>query len=283
MNKIDNKLNNFKFFMGSPALVWQILFLAIPFIFIFFVSFFTTNFEFNISYFFSIINFDHLKIISRTLLVSFFNTILCLLIAYPIAYFLAFRTGKHKNLWLTFLMLPLWVNFLVQVYAWFFVLEQNGIINSTLLTLGIISSPLHLINNIFAITIVMVHVYLPFMIMPLYNVLEKFDFQLIEASEDLGASKWQTFKKITFPLSLPGVYLGFFLVFVMSFGEVAIPVLLGGNKTFFVGSLISQYFLGVRNVPKGSAFTLLSLIILVATMFLLYLIFRKKRSLEVAK
>lgn len=269
-------LNKLTFFVSTPAILWQAIFLGIPLLFIFASTFFDQSF-FKVSFknLFSVIDYIHLKIILRTLIVSLLNTILCLIIAYPVAYFLAFKTHKSRNLLLSFLLLPLWINFLVQVYSWFFVLEQNGLINSTLLSLGIISKPLHLINNTFSVVLVMVHVYLPFMIMPLYNVLEKFDFQLIEASKDLGASKWQTFKRITFPLSLPGVYLGFFLVFVMSFGEVAIPLLMGGNKSLFVGSLISDYFLGARNIALGSAFTLFSSIILGIALFIFYLLFRK--------
>lgn len=274
----NDRLNNFKFFVGLPALLWQILFLLIPLLFILILSFLGNNFTLQIDHFFSVLNYPHIKIILRTLLIAFFNTMFCLIIAYPVAYFLAFKAGKTKNLWLTFLMLPLWVNFLVQVYSWFFVLERNGLINSLLLSLNIISKPLHLINNLFAVMIVMIHVYLPFMIMPIYNVLEKFDFQLIEASLDLGATKWQTFKKITFPLSLSGVYLGFFLVFVMSFGEVAIPILLGGSKTFFVGSLISQYFLGIRNIQKGATFTLISGLTLAVTLFIIFCIFKQNKK-----
>ena len=173
---------------------------------------------------------------------------------------------------LVFLTLPLWVNFLVQTYAWFFILEHNGLINKLLLHVGLISQPLHLVNNIFAIILVMFHVNLPFMIMPIYNVLEKMDPELIEASKDLGASDWETFKTITLPLSKSGVQLGSFLVFVMSFGEFIIPNLLGGEKIILVGPLISQYFLSPSSMASGAAFTILSsLALIVFLAFLLIL------------
>lgn len=277
MEKKNNHLDNFAFFVSMPALLWQFIFLVIPILFIIGSSFFDKSlFLFNTKHILSVVDNAHLKVIIRTLIVSLANTLICLLIAYPVAYYLAFKSKKFKNILLSLLMLPLWINFLVQVYSWFFILEYNGFINSSLISLGIIAKPLNLINNTFAVLLVMVHVYLPFMIMPLYNVLERFDSQLIEASQGLGATKWQTFKNITFPISLPGVYLGFFLVFVMSFGEVAIPMLLGGNKTLFVGSLISDYFLGARNIPLGAAFTLYSSLFLGITLLLFYIFFRKK-------
>lgn len=279
MNKVINTfLDELKFFVSTPALLWQFIFLIIPLFFIFITSFFNENLTIDLSNFFSVLNYPHLKIIGRTLIISLINSFLCLIIAYPVAYFLAFKTKKFKNIWLTILMLPLWVNFLVQVYSWFFILEKQGIVNNILLSFGFINQPLHLINNFFAVFLVMLHVYLPFMIMPLYNVLEKFDFQLIEASLDLGATRWETFRKITLPLSLSGVYLGFFLVFVMSFGEVAIPLLLGGSKNLFVGSLISQYFLGTKDTQKGSAFTLLSGLTLALTLSIFYYITKRRRS-----
>ena len=278
MQKIKKSfLSEIPFFVSLPALLWQILFLFIPFLFILYLSFSKTAlFGFTFENFAAVINFTHLQIIFRSIVIAFFSTIVCLIIAYPVAYFLAFKAQKWKSFCLFLLTLPLWVNFLVQVYAWFFVLEKEGIVNKILIFLRLTKEPVHMMNNTFAIVLVMIHVYLPFMIMPLYNVLEKFDVELIEASLDLGASKWKTFFWVTFPLSLSGVYLGFFLVFVMSFGEVVIPLLLGGGKKLFVGTLISEYFLGARNMPRGAAFTIFSSIILGITLIVFYALLRKK-------
>lgn len=269
--------DEFSFFIVAPAFLWQIMFLWAPLIFVLFLGFMNSDSShFTLDNFKAIINFTHLKVILRSLIIAVMNTFLALLFAYPVSYFIVFRSKKWKNVLLFFLTLPLWVNFLIQVYSWFFLLEYHGIINQILMTIGIIKYPLHLVNNSFAVLLVMLHVYLPFMIMPLYNALEKIDYNLIEASADLGANKWDTFLKITFPLSLPGVYLGFFLVFVMSFGEVAIPMLLGGNKILFVGNLISEYFLGAKNVNRGSAFTLLSGLFLGLILLCLYFILNRK-------
>jgi len=267
----------FRFFVSLPALLWQIFFLLIPFLIILLSTFFSKGLlNFDINYFVSVLDYPHIKILVRTLAIAFLNTTLCLLLAYPVAYFIAFNGSKYKFFWLTLLMLPLWIEFLVQVYAWFFVLDEHGLINSTLLSLGLISEPLHLMNNLFGVILVMIYIYLPFMIMPLYNVLEKIDTQLIEASQDLGASKWKTFTTVTLPLSMSGIYLGFFLVFSMSFGEVAIPMLMGGNKTLFNGILISQYYLSTKDTPMGAAFTLVNGIVLALILFIFYRLFKRK-------
>lgn len=172
---------------------------------------------------------------------------------------------------------------MVQVYSWFFVLEHNGLLNTILLKLGIIQQPLHLLNNTFAIYLVMVYCYLPFMIMPLYSALEKIDRRVFEAAADLGATQWQTFIRVTVPLSMAGIRTGFFLVFVPSFGELVVPILLGGGKQLFVGPLITQYFLSARNPALGAAFTCISCIMLLIAVGLLYLFFKKYMGTTTAK
>ena len=137
-------------------------------------------------------------------------------------------------------------------------LDYNGLINTALLKMGVIQEPLHMINNMYAIIVVMIYYYLPFMMMPLYSILEKIQHDMLEASMDLGATHWQTFKRITIPLSMSGVKTGVFLVFVPAFGEFAIPAIIGGGQQMFVGSLVSHYFLAARDNQLGAAFTMLS-------------------------
>jgi len=190
--------------------------------------------------------------------------LLSLLLAYPVAYYLALKVGRRwKNLLLFLLTLPFWTNFLIQVYSWVFVLDHNGLLNSLLLKLGIINEPLHMVNNVYAIFLVMVHYYLPFMIMPLYSILEKIQHDVLEASMDLGATHWQTFKRITVPLSASGIKTGLLLVFVPAFGDFVIPSLIGGAHYMFAGTLISHYFLVVRDNQLGSAFTVISGLVLI--------------------
>jgi len=215
-------------------------------------------------------------ILFRSLVLAFTTTIICLLCAYPIAYFLALRARRWKNTLLFLLALPFGVNFIILAYAWFFILEKSGLINSLLLSLGIISQPLQLFNTPFAIYIVMIYCYLPFMVLPIYAVLERLDIRLIDASLDLGASRFATFLRVTVPLSMPGIQTGFFIVFIPAFGEYIIPTLMGGAKYMYVGSLIAHYFLVLRNLSLGAAFTCFSSIILLMSAVLFYWWFRKR-------
>lgn len=278
MNKYISK--DFPFFMAMPAVAWHIVFFYIPLLIVFLYSLV------KISYGALHITFEHyfyffqplfFRIIGNSLLLAFITALICLLLAYPIAYSLAVRIKRYKNIFIFFLILPFWTSLMVQVYSWFFILGHEGLINSLLLKLGLIGTPLYLLNTSLAIYIVMVYCYLPFMIMPLYSSLEKIDSRMFEASADLGASQWQTFKNITVPLSMPGIQTGFFLVFVPSFGEFVVPTLLGGGKQLYVGSLITQYFLAARDVHLGSAFTILSGIILLIAIGILYWYFNSFR------
>jgi spermidine/putrescine transport system permease protein len=265
--------------ISVPAFLWQFLFLFLPFLIVITASVYSRFSGFTTQFYGELLTVAHFDIIFRSLLLAFINAFLCMIVAYPVAYFVSFRARRWKNLLVFLLTLPFWVNFLVHVYSWFFILERNGLLNKFLLGLHIIREPLHLMNSLFAVTLVMFYVYLPFMVLPVYVIFEKFDWRLIEASLDLGAGKRETFWHVTFPLTLSGAQLGFFLVLGMSFGEFIIPQLLNGGKSFFVGTLISDYFIVSRNLATGSAFTCLSAIMIMVFMFVCYLIFRLiKRS-----
>jgi len=253
-------IRELSFIFSVPAILWQVLFLYFPLAILIYTSL-------HQSYLF-FVDMVYVRIIMRSLVLASGSAFLCLLLAYPVAYFLALKIERGKNILLFLLTLPFWTNFLIQVFAWFFLLDRNGIINVMLQKLGLISEPLYLLNNQFSIFLVMVYCYLPFMIMPLYSILQKMDHALLEASMDLGATKWKTFKKITLPLSMAGIKTGLLLVFVPAFGEFVIPALVGGSKYMLVGSLISYYFLVARNTRLGSAFTVVSGLILFACVFL---------------
>jgi spermidine/putrescine transport system permease protein len=208
--------NEFPFSLGIPAIIWQILFFYLPLLIIVCSSFLEISewgtiegLTFNKILVF--LNSTYLRVIFSSILLGLSNALLCFLIAYPLAYFMAFRGKKFKNLLLFLLIIPFWTNFLLHVYAWFFVLEREGFLNNLLKAIGLIHEPIHFMNSIFAIMIMMVYYYLPFMVLPIYSSLEKFDYKLIEASLDLGASWTQTFRRIMLPLSLNGIRAGFFL------------------------------------------------------------------------
>ena len=255
------------FFFILPAILWQVIFFFIPLAIIIWFSIALLNEQgvwqgFTFQHYAGFFDLVYAKILARSFILALINATCCLFFAYPVAYFVARKIAKRKNFFLFLLTLPFWTNFLIQVYAWFFILERNGLINTLLRKLGIITDPLQLAHSLIAVFIVMLYCYLPFMIMPLYTSLEKLNVDLIEASYDLGATPWQTFYRVTVPLSMPGINTGFVLVFVLSFGEFVIPALLGGAKFMFVGSLISYYFLVARDTFLGSAFTCLGAFVL---------------------
>lgn len=259
MNRLRNTIKQEMPFLASiPALMWQLLFLGLPLAIMIFLSLSS-----GLSYYKTLLSewvFTH--IIIRSLLLAIGTAFTCLLCAYPVAYFLAVYVKRFKGFYLFLLTIPFWTSFLVQIYAWFFLLERNGIVNNLLVKIGVINDPLPLANSFFAIFLVMVYCYLPFMIMPLYSILEKMDMRLHEASADLGATPLQTFLHVVVPLSMPGIKTGVLLVMVPAFGELAIPTLMGGGKYMTVGSLIYHFFVVARDNPMGAAFTVLSGIIL---------------------
>lgn len=268
------------FSIGVPAIIWQVLFFYLPILLIVISSVLKFSLSgkiegLTLEKILPFFNPIYLRVIANSLLLALGNAILCLLIGYPFAYFLVFRAKKLKNLFLFLLIVPFWTNFLLHVYAWFFVLEREGFLNNLLVNLGIIQEPLHMLNSLFAIMVMMVYYYLPFMILPLYSSLERFDLRLIEASYDLGASWLQTFRRIILPLSLRGMRAGFFLVFIPSFGEFAIPELMGGDKLMFVGSVVSHYILGEDTGELGAAFTVVASIFLLISAALLYFLINR--------
>jgi spermidine/putrescine transport system permease protein len=263
------------FMLSLPAVLWQLLFMIAPAAIIIYFSVAGTGiWPVTFYHYFEHIRFATVRIIGRSLFFAISTASTCLLLAYPLSYYLAFYVHRFRGILLFLLTLPFWVNFLVQVYSWYFLLEYKGLINMILLKFGIINEPLLLTNTLFAIYIVMVYCYLPFMVMPLYSALEKIDKRLLEASADLGATPWQTFVRVTLPLSFSGIKTGFLLVLIPAFGEFVIPSLLGGSKYMFVGSLVSYYFIVARDNAAGAAFTCLSALALFLAIVFLYLIRR---------
>ena len=201
-----------------------------------------------------------------SLKMSAISTVLCLLLGYPMAYFIARQEPRRRNLLLLAVILPFWISFLLRVYAWIGLLNTNGVINNALLAIGVIDQPLALIYNDFAVYLGIVYSYLPFMILPLYANLEKLDPDLEEAAADLGARRWQVFLDVTLPLSFPGIVAGSLLVFIPAIGEFIIPALLGGSDTLMIGRALWDEFFINRDWPVASAVSVVLLMILVLPM-----------------
>ncbi|MGL4488093.1 MAG: ABC transporter permease subunit [Rhizobiaceae bacterium] len=198
-----------------------------------------------------------------SLQVAFFSTLMTLLIGYPIAYGMARAPLSVRPTLLMLVILPFLTSFLIRVYAWIGILKPEGLLNSLLMFLGIIDAPLNITNTYTAVYIGLVYSYLPFMILPIYSALEKMDYTLIEAAQDLGCKPTSAFWKVTFPLSIPGVIAGCFLVFIPVIGEFVIPELLGGNNTIMIGKALWTEFNANRDWPISSAVAVILLIILI--------------------
>lgn len=266
------------FLLALPTIAWQILFFIVPLLFVLLLAFFEHTPQalfahFSYQPFLDVFTLKHFFIIFRSLSLACVTAVSSLLFAYPLAYFLSYKTARYRFFFLFLLTVPFLVNILVQVYAWFFILDKQGIINNIALSLGLISEPINFLESWISVNIVMFHVYLPFMVLPLFSAIEKIDHRLIEASLDLGASFFETVVRVLVPLSMPGIKSGFFLVLVTSFGEYALPALMGGNRVFYVGTLISEYIFIGHDWGTGAAFLCMSCLVLLGAIYVWNLFF----------
>jgi len=195
--------------------------------------------------------------------IALVSTVICLLIGYPMAYGIARSRAAYRSILLMLVILPFWTSFLIRVYAWIGILKNNGLVNNFLMWLGVIDSPIVMLQTDFAVYLGIVYSYLPFMILPLYANLEKLDETLLEAAYDLGCRPFRTFLTVTLPLSVPGIIAGSMLVFIPAVGEFVIPALLGAPDTLMIGRILWDEFFGNRDWPVASAVAIALLLLLV--------------------
>lgn len=244
--------------MAAPAYLYLLLFFAIPLGIVFAYSFATRN-RFGEAEFSGISFAAYAKlgepivrdILFRSLWLATLTTVICLVVAYPFSYYLATRSQTVRNVLLVFVMIPFWSNFLVRNFAWRVILGNDGPLTRVSEALGL--GEIDILFTSTAVVLGLVYGFLPFMILPLYASIERIDLSLLEASRDLYASGWQTFRRVLFPLSLPGVIAGSILVFVPSLGAYVTPEILGGAKTTLLGGYIVTQFLTARNWPVGAS------------------------------
>jgi len=261
------------FLIGLPAAFYLVLFFAIPLVLVFVYSFATRSStgqtvlaEWNLESYQRLLTPGVLVIFLRSLLRASVTTAICLLFSYPFAYFIATRTPRVRNLMLIFVMIPFWSNFLVRTYAWRVLLGSDGPLSQLSQNLG--GEPIRLLFTNSAVLIGLVYGFMPFMVLPLYAALERMDWRLVEAARDLYADGWTAFRKVTLPLSMPGVVAGSILVFIPSLGAYVTPALLGGAKTVGIGDYIVSQFLAARNWPFGSALSFgVMFVMLLATVY----------------
>ena len=266
--------NESSFAIGSIPIIWQILFFYLPLITLFGSSFVKFSNSGQITkvtaeHFIKIFDSSYQLIILNSFILATSTTLVCILIGFPVSYYIVFHYEKIKNLLLFLLLIPFWTNCILHIYAWFFVLEKNGFLNNLLINIGIIKQPLHILNSYFSILLMMVYFYLPFVILPIYSAMERINPLLIQASYDLGANKRQTVRKVIVPLTINAIRAGIFLVYIPAFGEFVIPELMGGNRDFFAGNVISLLIFNNDTQSIGIAFTVLSSILLLISIYLI--------------
>ncbi len=252
-----------------PYVVWMALFVVAPILLMVVYAFTSAEGGFTLESFASM--GLYLDVFTRSFKLALIATAICLLIGYPMAYLMAREGRRFQRLAMALIMLPMWMNFLLRTYAWMSILENNGLLNQLFRAVGLLRllgvDHLELIRTQGAVVLGMVYNYLPFMILPIYSVIVKLDASLLEAARDLGASSLGVFRKVIFPLSLPGVLSGVTMVFVPSVSTFAISRLLGGGKQMMLGDLIEQQFLGGAYDPNlGAAIALVMMVIVVVCM-----------------
>jgi putrescine transport system permease protein len=194
---------------------------------------------------------------------AFFSTVICLLLGFPMAYAISRTSRATQNILLLIIILPFWTSFLLRVYALEGIIRENGLVNSSLLWLGVIHKPLQIMRTSLAVYLGIIYSYLPFMVLPLFATLEKLDHSLLEAASDLGSRPWRAFVDVTLPLSMPGIIAGSMLVFIPAVGEFVIPTLLGGPDNLMIGRVLWDEFFGNRDWPVASAVAIVFLVLLV--------------------
>lgn len=259
-----NKKSIMKYILSGPYLFWMIAFTVIPLAMIFYYGLTDKSGSFSLSNVLSISSPEHLKALYLSLLLSLVSTIICLLLAYPLAMILKGISVNQDSLMVFIFILPMWMNFLLRTLAWQNLLEKSGVLNGIL---GFFGLPLlNIINTPYAIIFGMVYNFLPFMVLPIYNVLIKIDGDIINAAKDLGANPVQTFLKITFPLSIPGVISGITMVFIPALTTFVISNILGGGKIYLIGNIIEQEFTAAYNWNLGSGLSLVLMIFILISM-----------------
>lgn len=251
--------------LSAPGVVWYLVFLAAPMVVL--VVYSLGRRAPNGGYEAALTLEQYASLPTRwvpflnTIQLGLAGTLLCLLVAYPMAYFMATRGGRHKTTLLALVVIPFWTSFLIRTYAWVFLLGNRGV-PQLLERIG--WEDVRLLNTSFAVLLGIVYNYLPLMVLPLYVSLERVDPSLRHASKDLGAGPWRTFLQVTLPLSAPGVVSGALLVFVPVLGEYLIPVLLGGGQTYFLGNTLADLFFQSRNWPFGAAVAVAFILLIMA-------------------
>ncbi len=278
------KQRTWLFILMAPPTLWLVLLFVVPLATMVLFTFRAESFG-AASNIFTLAHYQeyfstpsYQRVLWNSMLIALVVSVCSVILAYPLAYFLIFRAGKLRFTYLLIVIVPAWISLLLRVFAWKLVLGSSGLLNGLLLALGLIHEPTPiLLYSQAAVIVALVYVYVPFIALPIFAALQRIDPSLLEAAADLGSSFWSTFFRVVFPLSLPGVMAGFFLVFIPSLGEYVTPLLVGGTQSMMYGNLIYNQFAKALNWPLGS---LMSVVMLVITLGMVVVFTRLGRISE---
>ncbi len=250
--------------ISSPYLIWAVLFIIAPFAMVLYYAFTDASGAFTLANVHEITNPSVINSFLISIEYALIATAICLLLAYPFAYFMASLSSKSQRTMVMLAMLPMWMNLLIRTYSLMLILENNGIINNILKAIGL--NKVQLINTPGAVILGMIYNFLPYMILPIYSIMTKFDNSVLEAAQDLGANGFQRFLRVILPLSMPGVISGITMVFVPSVSTFYISQKLGGAKTMLIGDMIERKFQGEINYNVGAALSLILMVLILISM-----------------
>ena len=287
-----NRKNNFKkntlpaIAMAGPVSLWMILFVALPMLFIIYISFMSRGvfgdvvYEFSTDSYNTLLDSVYFKVIVKSIRAAFITTVLCLLAGYPFAYYIAKQPKEKASKLIMLIMIPFWTNSLMRLNSWLLLFQTSGPVNSILQSTGIVDAPVGFVYTDGLVMLGMITNMLPFAVLPMYSSIEKLSKSLLEASADLGASRRETFFNITLPLTFPGIFSSIILVFIPSLGIYTVTDMLGGGKVLYIGNIIKNQFGAIRNWPLGAALSVL-LIVITGLLIFIYTRFAKIEDMEV--
>ena len=269
--------------LAAPSTLWLLIFFVLPLVIVLVVSFMSRGrggvaiMPFTIEHYQRALGIFSI-ILWRSIGLAALTTLVCLVIGYPLAFFISTRRNRlFRQVTLFLVILPFWTNFLIRTFAWRILLGEEGTINGFLLSLGFIDEALKMLNTQFAVVVGLVYGFLPFMVLPIYASVERFNFRYVDAAQDLGANDWRAFVRVVLPLTLPGVLAGCALVFIPSVGAFVTPDLLGGTKGLMIGNLINNQFGGSGNMPLGSALSIIMMAVVMLSLVVYLLANRRDR------
>lgn len=275
--------------LALPAAFWLVVFFLIPLLIVLAVSFYTRGEHAKLTFPLTLENYKYVteggywSVLIRSFLIAFRTTAICLILGYPLAFFIASRRNNSvRQVMLFLVVLPFWTNFLIRTYAWRVILAKEGFLNHWLIQLGVTDEPVEILLTQKAVILGMVYGFLPFMVLPIYAAMVRFNFRLVEAGYDLGGNDWTVFRRVIFPLTLPGVIAGSILVFIPAIGSYVTPDMLGGVQGRMIGNLIERNFRGTGHWPRGAATSMVLMGIVLAGL-ILYVIFVERNTYQAGK